>query len=92
MALFLKPKPGEKPLIERFSGFTDRVKTAQTRLREQKKNRIREETRAIREEISHLKAQNRLNTLKENLSRRSDSQKRQRTSNSLFGNGGGFGF
>ena len=88
MTLFLKPKSGEKPLIERFSAFTDRVKTAQSRLREQKKNRIKEETRAIREEISHLKAQNRLNTLRENLSKRAKPQKSQ----SLFGNNGGFGF
>lgn len=89
MALFLKPKPNEKPLIERFSAFTDKVKTAQTRLREQRKNRIKEETRLLREEISHLKAQNRLNSLKENLARRGKAQKAP----SLFGNSnGGFGF
>lgn len=87
MAFFLKPKPGSKPLIERFSGAVEKVKTAQSRLRQQRRDKIREETLYLREQISLTKQQQKLDRLRER------AKKSKTPSTSMFGStGGGFGF
>ena len=79
------------PLINRFSGFTQKISQAKASLRSQldqsrkdKLMRVQDESRRIREEVKLLNAQARLAKLKK-------SQGNQ--GGSMFGSGnGGFGF
>jgi len=55
MGFLLTPVAKEKSLMARFSGLTEKVRSAQASLREQKRQSVRDETVRLREEVRFMK-------------------------------------